>query len=64
MYDGVESYVSVIWLGWDGLDGYDTRAEITTSGTIQKLTYTFVVLSISSLETFLFHHFLQSIDVI
>ena len=62
MYDAAESYVSVIWLGWDGLDGYDTRAEITTSGTKQKLTYTFVVLS--SLESFLFHHFLQSIDVI
>ena len=62
MYDAAENYVSVIWLGCDGLDGYDTRAEITTSGTKQKLTYTFVVLS--SLESFLFHHFLQSIDVI
>ena len=62
MYDGVESYVSVIWLGWAGWLRYDTRAEITTSGTKQKLTYTFVVLS--SLESFLFHHFPQSIDVI
>ena len=64
MYDGVESYkLSVIWLGWAGWLRYDTRAaEITTSGTIQKLTYTLVVLS--SLESFLFHHFPQSIDVI
>ena len=62
MYDDVVCYISVVWLGWAGLDGYNTGPEVTTSGTIQKLTYTFVVLS--SLETFLFHHFLQSIDVI